>query len=70
MSKIGIIYNDAKPIACRITNDLKDKLTAYGYDVYITIGAEGILGSQGLEFPICHTPICLLYTSPSPRDRG
>jgi len=68
VSKIGIIYNDAKPIACRITNELKDKLTAYGYDVYITIGAEGILGSQGLEFPICHTPIEQLVPSGFTKD--
>lgn len=57
MSKIGIIYNDAKPIACRITNELKEKLTAYGYDIHINSGAEGILGYPSLERPVCHTPI-------------
>ncbi|MGK7919471.1 MAG: NAD(+) kinase [Trichodesmium sp.] len=57
MSKIGIIYNDAKPIACRITDELKEKLTNSGYDIYINTGAEGILGYPSLERPVCHTPI-------------
>ena len=62
MSKIGIIYNDAKPIACRITNELKDKLKADGYDVHIAVGAQGILGSPNLKHPVCHTPIAVSYT--------
>lgn len=57
MSKIGIIYNDAKPIACRITNELKDKLTAYGYDIHTNSGSGGILGYPSLERPLCHTSI-------------
>ncbi|MGD1806403.1 NAD(+) kinase [Dapis sp. BLCC M126] len=68
MSKIGIIYNDAKPIACRITNDLKDKLKADGYDVQVTNGAEGILGSPHLERPVCHTPIDQLVPSGFTKD--
>ena len=57
MSKIGIIYNDAKPVACRITNELKDKLTTYGYDIHINSGSGGILGYPSLERPLCHTSI-------------
>ncbi|MDJ0516611.1 MAG: NAD(+) kinase [Trichodesmium sp. MO_231.B1] len=68
MSKIGIIYNDAKPIACRITNELKDKLKGDGYDVHVTIGAEGILGSPNLERPVCHTPIDQLVPSGFTKD--
>ncbi len=68
MSKIGIIYNDAKPIACRITNELKDKLKGDGYDVHITTGAEGILGSPSLERPVCHTLIDQLVPSGFTKD--
>jgi NAD+ kinase len=57
VSKVGIIYNDAKPIACRITDELKDKLTSDGWDVRVNSGAEGILGYPSLERPLCHTPI-------------
>ncbi|NEQ35672.1 MAG: NAD(+) kinase [Okeania sp. SIO3I5] len=68
MSKIGIIYNDAKPVACRITNELKDKLEAYGYNVHLTIGAKGILGSPSLERPVCYTPIDQVVPSGFTKD--
>ena len=68
MSKIGIIYNDAKPIACRITNELKDKLKSLGYDVHIATGAEGILGPPSLERPVCSTPIDHLVPSGFTKD--
>ncbi|NEP80422.1 MAG: NAD(+) kinase [Okeania sp. SIO3B3] len=68
MSKIGIIYNDAKPIACRITNELKDKLTAYGYDIHINSGSGGILGYPSLERPLCHTSIDQLVPSGFTKD--
>ncbi|NEO56693.1 MAG: NAD(+) kinase [Okeania sp. SIO3B5] len=68
MSKIGIIYNDAKPIACRITNELKDKLTAYGYDIQINSGSGGILGYPSLERPLCHTSIDQLVPSGFTKD--
>lgn len=57
MSKAGIIYNDVKPIACRIAAELKDKLAACGWEVCMTNGAGGILGYSQLERPMCHTPI-------------
>lgn len=68
MSKIGIIYNDAKPIACRITNELKDKLTTYGYDIHINNGSGGILGYPSLERPLCHTSIDQLVPSDFTKD--
>ncbi|GGA14283.1 NAD(+) kinase [Okeania sp. KiyG1] len=68
MSKIGIIYNDAKPIACRITNELKDKLTTYGYDIHINNGSGGILGYPSLERPLCHTSIDQLVPSGFTKD--
>lgn len=57
MPKAGIIYNEVKPIACRIAADLHDKLTAYGWDVCTVSGAGGILGYSSPDRPMCHTPI-------------
>lgn len=60
MPKAGIIYNDVKPIAGRVAIELKDKLTAAGWDVCMTTGVGGILGYSTPESPVCHTPIdCL-----------
>ncbi len=57
MPKVGIIYNDLKPIASRIAIELKDKLTAAGWNVCITTSIGGILGYSNPESPVCHTPI-------------
>lgn len=57
MPKAGIIYNDLKPIATRIAIELKDKLTAAGWNVSITTSIGGILGYSNPESPVCHTPI-------------
>ena len=57
MPKVGIIYNDVKPIAGRVAIELKDKFTAHGWDVCITTGIGGMLGYSTPESPICHTPI-------------
>jgi len=55
--KAGIIYNDVKPIAGRVAIELKDKLTAAGWNVCVTTGTGGILGYSNPESPVCHTPI-------------
>jgi NAD+ kinase len=55
--KAGIIYNDVKPIAARIAIELKDKLTAVGWDVCMTSGIGGMLGYSTPESPVYHTPI-------------
>jgi NAD+ kinase len=55
--KAGIIYNDVKPIASRVAIELQDKLTAAGWDVYVTAGIGGMLGYSNPESPVCHTPI-------------
>jgi NAD+ kinase len=55
--KAGIIYNDVKPVACRIAAELKDKLTARGWDVFSVSGSGGILGYSSPDRPMCHTPI-------------
>ena len=57
MPKVGIIYNDVKPIASRIAIELKEKFTAAGWDVCITTGVGGMLGYSTPESPVCHTPI-------------
>ncbi len=57
MPKAGIIYNDVKPIASRVAIELEDKLTAAGWDVYVTTGIGGMLGYSTPESPVCHTPI-------------
>lgn len=59
MPKAGIIYNDVKPVACRIAGELKDQLKAAGWDVVMTTGEGGILGYASPESPVCHTPIDL-----------
>jgi NAD+ kinase len=57
VSKAGIIYNDAKPVACRTAQALQDKLEAHGWQVYTATGIGGILGYSSPESPVCHTPI-------------
>jgi NAD+ kinase len=58
--KAGIIYNDVKPVACRIAEELKDKLLSCGWEVHLATGVGGILGYSSPERPVCHTPIHLL----------
>jgi NAD+ kinase len=55
--KAGIIYNDIKPVACRVAQELKEKLTACGWEVCLATGVGGILGYSQPDRPICHTPI-------------
>ena len=57
MPKVGIIYNDLKPVACRVAVELEEKLSASGWDVYMTTGVGGILGYSRPDSPVCHTPI-------------
>lgn len=57
MPKAGIIYNEIKPVACRVATELKDRLIHCGWDVCLVSGAGGILGYSSPERPMCHTPI-------------
>ncbi|MBW4522993.1 MAG: NAD(+) kinase [Scytolyngbya sp. HA4215-MV1] len=57
MPKAGIIYNDIKPIACRIAEEWRDKLTSEGWEVCMATGEGGILGYSEPDRPVCHTPI-------------
>lgn len=55
--KAGIVYNDIKPVACKIAAEIKEKLTASGWDVCLATGVGGILEYSTPGSPICHTRI-------------
>jgi NAD+ kinase len=55
--KAGIIYNDLKPVACRVAMELQEKLSASGWEVCMATGVGGILGYSRPDSPVCHTPI-------------
>lgn len=57
MPKVGIIFNDMKPIACRIAAELKDELTGQGWEVCMATGEGGLLGYSEPGRPLCHTLI-------------
>ena len=57
MPKVGIIYNEGKPLACRIAQELDDKLVALGWEVFTAAAKGGILGYCQSDRPITHTPI-------------
>ncbi|MDY6939969.1 MAG: NAD(+) kinase [Cyanobacteriota bacterium] len=57
MPKVGIIYNDIKPAACRVAQEIEDKLTAKGWEVCTATGVGGILGYSKPDSVVCHTPI-------------
>ncbi|MEM1366950.1 MAG: NAD(+) kinase [Cyanobacteria bacterium P01_H01_bin.15] len=57
MAKAGIIYNDVKPVACRVAQEIRGKLEACGWDVCVATGYGGILGYSKPERPVCHTSI-------------
>jgi len=55
--KAGIIYNDTKPVACRVAKELEDKLRMAGWLVATATGMGGMLGCSVPGGLICHTPI-------------
>lgn len=67
MPKAGIIYNDDKPIACKVALELRDKLESRGWEVVMDTGAAGLLGYSQPDRPICHTSIDQL-TPPEFKD--
>ncbi len=64
MPKAGIIYNDIKPVACKVASSLLEQLANRGWEVCITTSFGGILGYSTPGSPVCHTPIEQLI----PRD--
>jgi NAD+ kinase len=55
--KIGIIYNDNKPIAYRVAQELAALFQASGYEAVLETGNGGLLGYSQPDRPICHTRI-------------
>ncbi len=55
--KAGIVYNDIKPIACKVASEIEKKFTASGWDVRMTTGVGGILQYSTPGSPVCHTRI-------------
>jgi NAD+ kinase len=55
--KVGIIYNDIKPIAHQAALEWQEKLSDRGFEVNLATGVGGILGYSSPERPMCHTPI-------------
>jgi len=58
--KAGVIYNDAKPLASRVAEEIREELTAKGWEVILATGIGGILGYSRPGRPVCHTPITQL----------
>lgn len=57
MPKVGIIFNDTKPIAERTAYEMEAWFKAQGWEVAITTGEGGILGYAKPDSPVCFTPI-------------
>ncbi|MEO1791437.1 MAG: NAD(+) kinase [Cyanobacteria bacterium J06629_19] len=57
MPKVGIIYNDIKPVATTAAQKLGTRLKSLGYEVPMTTGIAGILGYSQPGKPVCHTPV-------------
>ncbi len=55
--KAGIIFNDIKPVACKVASEVKEKLAASGWDVRMATGMGGILEYSTPDSPVCHTRI-------------
>jgi len=55
--KVGIIYNDVKPVARQVALEWQEKLTVQGFDVKLATGIGGILGYSTPNRPLCHAPI-------------
>ncbi len=57
MPKVGIIFNDLKPVACKVALELQAQLTEKGWTVVLETGRGGLLGYSHPEGPVCHTSI-------------
>ena len=66
--KAGIVYNDIKPVACKIASEIADKLTASGWSVCLATGVGGILEYSTPGSPVCHTRIEQLTPPDFDRD--
>lgn len=64
----GIIYNDEKPIACKVADEWRDKLESHGWDIVMESGRGGLLGYSKPNRPVCHTRIEQLVPPKFERD--
>jgi NAD+ kinase len=55
--KVGIVYNDAKPVAVSVAMDMKLWLEKRNIQAVLATGNGGILGYGKPDAPVCHTPI-------------
>lgn len=62
MPKVGILYNDTKPAACRAAEDLQHDLEARGCEVCVSSSAGGLLGYVQADPP----PKPIAYKSLTP----
>lgn len=51
MPKIGILFNDIKPTACRVAKELQESLESKGCEVCVSSSAGGLLGYVQAEPP-------------------
>jgi NAD+ kinase len=66
--KAGIIYNDIKPVACKVATELQQKLNAAGWEVSLATGEGGMLYYQNTDSPVCLTSIDRLVPANFDRD--
>lgn len=57
MPRAGIIYNEIKPIACKVAAELREKLASGGWEVVVETSGGGLLGYSQPNRPVCHTRI-------------
>ncbi|AZB72129.1 NAD(+) kinase [Synechococcus elongatus] len=68
MPDVGIIYNDSKPTACTIAEELQQQLNARGWGVRLATSQSGLLGYSNPDSVICHTPVESLVPRGFDRD--
>jgi NAD+ kinase len=56
MPKIGIIYNDIKPIACKTAHQIQDQLLSLGWQVFMADRQRWSVGHSKPSRPVCFTP--------------
>jgi NAD+ kinase len=66
--RAGIIYNDIKPIACKVAEELREKITSCGWEVVVETSGGGLLGYSQPNRPVCHTRIEQLVPPNFDRD--
>ncbi len=68
MPKVGIIFNDSKPVAEKAALEIESWLLNRGWEAVIITGQGGILGYSEPNSPACHTPIASLVPVGFDRD--